>query len=280
VTGVVPADEGRHRPGPAPGWEERWHLDFATDDGALGGYVHLALLPARGRSRVWASLVGEGRRLVTMVEPDAPLPRAGALDLRCEGLWTDLVCETPLEHWSVGLEAFGVALDDPADAHRGLRGERIGLGFDLEWERSGPVAGTGTGGPSGYLVPCEVHGEVLVGAETIAFEGWGTRSHAWGDDPWAEPWAVAAGRSGDGERWHAVPPDGPIERGEVGPDGLPERAEVVLGGRTLVLEPRHPAPVPVTGPGGEGRLGLALCRVTSGGGSAGSAWAAWHRPGR
>ena len=35
------------------------------------------------------------------------------------------VCETPNDHWSVNLEAFGVALDDPAEAYRGERGDRI-----------------------------------------------------------------------------------------------------------------------------------------------------------
>ena len=40
-------------------------------------------------------------------------PRQG-LEVRADGLWGELMCETPLEHWSYGLEAFGVALDDPA----------------------------------------------------------------------------------------------------------------------------------------------------------------------
>jgi hypothetical protein len=289
------ADEGRHPPAAHPGWEESWALDFATVDGSLGGVVRLGLLPEQGRSRVWACLVGEGRRLVTMVEPDAPLPRAGSLDLRCEGLWVDLVCETPLTHWSVGLEAFGVALDEPADAYRGLRGERIGLGLDLEWETTGPVARTGpgpAGGEGAYLVPCEVHGEVLVGAEVLTFEGWGTRRHTWGVAGWwGEPWSAAAGRLDDGTRWYAEvlgdagagAAGAAVRAGDDGasqPEGLPSRASVAVGELALQLEPLHPAPVPDPSPdGGPGRLALALCRTTAGDGRRGAAWAAWNQPG-
>ena len=44
-------------------------------------------------------------------------PRQG-LEIRADGLWAELMCETPGEHWTFGLEAFGVRLDD---ARRALR---------------------------------------------------------------------------------------------------------------------------------------------------------------
>ena len=68
------------------------------------------------------------------------------LVVRAEGLWAELLCETPDEHWSFGLEAFGVRFDDEAEAAVSDRGERVAVGFDLEWE-----------------TPDRVVGEVLVG---------------------------------------------------------------------------------------------------------------------
>ena len=246
------ADEGRHRPGSEAGWEESWQLDFATGDSSLGGSLRLTLRPEERVSWVWCYLVGEGRRLVTVLEHEAPLPRPGALDLRCEGLWTDVVCETPLEHWSVGLEAFGLALDAPADALGDLLGDRVGVGLDLGWEAVGPARADPT--VAGYAVPADVHGEVLLGPEVITFDGWGAWAHAWGpQDWWGKPWRSAHGRFDDGTRWHAPAsqPTGPGRRppelaagcGAGVPEGPPEGGD---GGR--------PAEVAV-GPGARGAGG-------------------------
>ncbi len=70
--------------------------------------------------------------------------------VRAEGLWAELLCETPGEHWSFGLEAFGVRFDDEAEAATSDRGERIPVGFDLEWETTGPVAARGDHGYDSY----------------------------------------------------------------------------------------------------------------------------------
>lgn len=175
-------------PVPDPVWERRhpsdrefWSFDFCAPDGGLGGFVGLTLHPPpRPRAWYWAALVGTGRPylLVRDLEIDAPR-RPGSREVRSEGLWADVNCETPFDHWSLGLEAFGVAMDDPDEALGDERGDRIGLGLDLEWE-----AGSGiSGGEGDYAQPCDVHGEILVGAgsavETIAFEGHGWRRHAW-----------------------------------------------------------------------------------------------------
>jgi hypothetical protein len=92
--------------------------------------------------------------------PVGPGTSMNAGQVRAEGLWADFNQEDPEGlHWSWGLEAFGVAFDDPADALGAEWGERTALGFDLEWE-----------GPS------IVHGDILVGpSERIAFDGAGRR---------------------------------------------------------------------------------------------------------
>lgn len=76
----------------------------------------------------------EGRWLVVR-EDDLPVPSGE--DIRAPGLWVSLTCETPGEHWTVGLEAFALAVDDPDDE----RGDVVPLGLDIEWESPGRVTG-------------------------------------------------------------------------------------------------------------------------------------------
>ncbi|HVF73462.1 MAG TPA: hypothetical protein VM938_00330 [Acidimicrobiales bacterium] len=183
-------------------WERRqadvpdvWGLDFWAADGSLGGFVAYAF-HAR-TAWYWAGLVGAGRPYLLVRELDVPLPRSSSsAEVRAEALWADMNCETPFDHWSYGLEAFGVALDDPAEALRGERGDRVGLGLDIEWEASGPV----DGGDGSYAQRGVVHGEILVGVggtpETIDFDGVGWRRHEWGGPSDASWWLGADRRAG------------------------------------------------------------------------------------
>ena len=237
---IAPADERRHRPGPGPGWEESWYLDFAAADGSLGGYVRLAVRPGEGVAWFWAGVVGAGPALVAVRDHEVPLPSGRALEVRASGLWTELVCETPLDHWSVGLEAFGVALDDPTDAWRDERGDPCALGLDVEWEATAPC----TPWPDGYAQTCTVHGDVLVGSERFSLDGSGVRLHLWGVRDWAAPWAWAAGPG-------FVTAD--VTATEVAPDGRLRTARV--GDRTASAV----AHAPVLLPGG-GRLDRSFCR--------------------
>lgn len=194
---LVATDERSHAPGEGVDWIESWGFDFATDDASLGGYVRLSLWPNRGVCWYWAALVGTGRDLVTLVDTEVPLPRNGSLEIRAEGLWADHIVEDPFDHLSVGCEAFAVRLDDPAEAFGRLWGERVGFGLDLGWETDGGVL-THPGPPAGdgYEVPCRVVGEVLVGAEQIALDAAGWRSHTWGP---GRPWTSGVrGRFADG----------------------------------------------------------------------------------
>ena len=95
--------------------------------------------------------------LVLVHDDDVPLPRGALLEVRADGLWAELVCETPGEHWGFGLEAFGLRYEDEEDAARSDVGERVAVGLDLEWE-----------------TPDLVHGELLVGRDRIPFDGTGT----------------------------------------------------------------------------------------------------------
>lgn len=199
---VDPADERRH-PAGSDGWSESWYLDFIDAEGGVAGSVRLGLYPDLGTAWYWACLVGLGRQLVTVIDHDVPMPLGRSLEIRTEGLWADLAVETPLDHVTVGLEAFAVGVDDPAEVYGRLRGDRVPLGFDLEWETDGGV--DGYRGAGHYEIPCRVHGEVLVGQERIDLDGWGQRSHSWGaHEPWATPWSRTAGRLDDGTRFHGA----------------------------------------------------------------------------
>ena len=227
------SDEGRHRPAPAPRWEESYGFDFAAGDGSVGGYVRLGLRPGEGGAWYWAAVVGPDRPLVLVRDHDVPLPRGRSLEVRTSGLWAGHTCETPREHWTVGLEAFGVALDDPREAFGGERGDRCPLGMDLEWEAAEPAQGE----PGvGYEQRCTVHGEVLVGAERLEVDGLGWRTHRWGERDW---WG--------GGRWTWVGGTTAVDV-VTGADGLVVAA-TVDGSRATLL-----GHAPVVIPGSDGRI--------------------------
>jgi len=141
-----------------------WLLEFARADG-FAGIVRLELRADEHTAWYWTYLVGvPGYAGVIVVrDHDVPLPRHG-LEIRSEGLWAELWCETPGEHWTFGLEAFAVRLDAPEDARRPGEeiGERVPVGLDLEWEVTPPSPVRGV-----------VHGDVLVGRERFAYESAG-----------------------------------------------------------------------------------------------------------
>ncbi len=138
-----------------------WCCEFAPDTGCAG-FVRLDVRTGEGIAWYWTYLVDvpgvEG--IVVVRDHEVPLPRQG-LEVRAEGLWAELWCETPNEHWTFGLEAFGIRLEHADDALRaaGEIGDRIAVGLDLEWE---------TGAAGGI-----VHGDVLVERARISIDGWG-----------------------------------------------------------------------------------------------------------
>jgi hypothetical protein len=178
VTGEwTPADERRHDGSGIEQWS------FAFDGGGVAGQVVLALSAAEGRaSFLFDGVLGELGRIV-VADETVPLPRAAAgLEIRADGLWASLLCETAFEHWSLGLEAFGLRLDDDAvgddpPAWSELVGERLPVGFDLEWELGAPPEPLVDG--CGYQQAGTLFGELLVVRDRIEVEAICTREHAW-----------------------------------------------------------------------------------------------------
>lgn len=295
-----PADELTHAPDADPLFNESWYFDFAAANGSLGGYARLGLYPNLGVAWYWAVLVGRDRPLLLVRDHDVPLPRTG-LEVRNDGLWAAFNCETPLDHWSLGLEAFAVALDDPGEAYRGERGDVVPFGIDLEWESIGPAYDYPA--VTRYEVSCDVHGEILVGDERIAFEGPGQRDHSWGHrDWWTYPWCWTAGRLDDGVAFHASRPEIPGVRYEpgyvlhaggtpepvgeftvgmpvLGADDLPRSLDLRIGPLDLALTALYHGPVLLPAPDGRvGRLSRSLVHFDAGDGRSGHGWLELNQP--
>jgi len=139
----------------------RWRWVWGEDD----GHLEMDFLDS-GLVHVSASVARPGCELVVLDEPDAPAPRSG-MEIRASGLWVDAIEEEPGERWTIGLEAFALAVELPGDSV----GRRVPLGFDLEWERTAPGPGSRT--------PAHVLGEVLVEDDALDLDtdGWWEQPH-------------------------------------------------------------------------------------------------------
>jgi hypothetical protein len=291
VSGPAPTAERPHPPGPGATWQEWWSLDFTRDDG-FGGFLRVARYPNARLAWFWAYVVTpDGGGPIVVRDHDVTLPRNDTLELRADGLWADNTCETPFEHWTYGLEAFGVRLDDPADALTGEIGERLPVGWDLEWEVLAPPYTEAHAGVTGYEQAGIVHGEVLLARERIEFDGHGTRAHGWGHDVWRAGDHHAAFQHGTefamavtprgGYRWRGGHGLHRFEHVEIethtGAFGVPVASRYVLDHATQVdADVLAVAPVPLEGDAEHAAfVARALCRFTVDDGTTATGWAEW-----
>ena len=178
---VKPIEERRHRPSSDRWWAECFEFDVAASpNGAPPLFAKVTLLPNQQRAWFWAAVIDDP--YVLCRDDELALPQAGPIELRGGGLWMHAICESPLEHWTVAMEAFAIAFDDPTEAWRSERGDRIGLAFDLEWEcASGDVVDDGGGSNGGdYRAVCRVSGDLQVSDDRWDVDALGRRRHAWG----------------------------------------------------------------------------------------------------
>ena len=171
---------------------DRWWFEWATADGP-SGWVDLSWYPSRELAVYACVVVLDDGRLVVTVDDEVPMatPKR-SLEFRHAGLWAQHVCETPWEHWTVGLEAYGTAVTDPDDAAAAPAwGDPTPIGLDVEWEATAP--------PVAGAQPCKVSGEVLVGqaeywVECTGWRGRGAPTRV--DEPSATSGAVRAPAAG------------------------------------------------------------------------------------
>ena len=182
---LTPDLEGRRDPDVSSGvrWFEGHRLDlFVPDSHAFGlAAVTLSLVaePAVRLVSFSAVVLRIDRDPVVVADDDVPLPDRG-WEFRSSGLWADHICETPLDHWSYGLEAFGLSLDDPDALVGRAMGERSPLGWELEFEARQPARWEQA---DHYLQEGIGHGLVLDADGQHEVEGIATRTHWWGPRP-------------------------------------------------------------------------------------------------
>jgi hypothetical protein len=171
---IDPTDDLPHRQ--EASLVEQWQFDFWSPEHDLGGWTHFTYDQSSRKGWYVTALIGVDRQLVLVVDPKIPIPQLTQyLEFRAEGIWAQHVCETPLEHWTIGLEAFGVTLENVEDAMGNQWGKRTGVGLDLEWERIDDPQSVG----SGFRQRCSVSGEVLIDEEVIDLNAQGWRTRSW-----------------------------------------------------------------------------------------------------
>jgi hypothetical protein len=189
-------DEAPHEPDsssvPRPTWKEWWAFGFGDPPGLNGG-LELELRPVVREVSLRVGLLVPDLGHVGVRDEELSMPRrAGALVVRGDGLWVDLQCETPFEHWTIGMEAFGLLVEDVDDEV----GERIPVGLDLEWEIANGVDvaasveiappgeyGMGAYAEGGYTQEAgTMRGEVLVGDLRFELDAHSGREHRWGGE--------------------------------------------------------------------------------------------------
>ena len=180
-------DEHPHSPGAELWWSDSWQLDAVSPDG-VGLTVKLECYPNQNAAWFWTYvLLPDASGPVVVRDHDVNPPHQG-LEIRADGLWAELWCETALEHWTFGLEAFGLRLDD-ADAGRQEEeiGERLPVGLDLEWERTAPLHEHAASWPvAGYVGPGRIHGDILLGRTRYEFDACGENHRTWGVRDWQQ----------------------------------------------------------------------------------------------
>jgi hypothetical protein len=163
------ADEQRH----ADVAVEAWWWWAWNPDATTGLFVGLEL---RGsRFDYWAGLVRAGMPYLYVEELDGAGLRAG-LEVKPPEMWAGHTCDVPFRQWSLGNEAHGVLLDEPADVLRRPFGTPAPVTFDVEWYADGDPSPV----PHGYAQAGEVDARVELLEGVLAFEGPASRVHVWG----------------------------------------------------------------------------------------------------
>jgi hypothetical protein len=272
---------------------QTWGFESARPDGT-GLFVRCTLVPERGVAWYWAYLFVPDVGLVVVRDHEVPLPRRTAPDLevRADALWAELVCETPGEHWGIGLEAFGVVLDDPWDGLRGEIGTRVPVGLDLEWEVIAPAHRDDARASEHQFG--RIHGELLVGPERIPFDAAGARDERAGEvraQPGVHHAAFAIGealaadvvidpaRRANGYVWRLGEDLAPVREALVeehpAPPAVPAAVRYVLDATLEVdAEVASVAVIPL----GDTYLLQALCRFTAASEDGGAGFARWIFP--
>lgn len=180
---LVAGDEYRQTPTDMqPGtswWESHRLIAYSADTSiALATQVSITVGAAQSLASFYCVVFRSG--LLPIVIADCAFQAPTSLwEFRTSGLWVDTICETPFEHWSYGLEAFGLEITDGDELLGRGYGNRVPLGWELEVEHDGssdPVSFE----QAGYDQSGEAHGLLLFADGETEFSGTALRQHWWG----------------------------------------------------------------------------------------------------
>lgn len=185
-------DHTEHRQAAAgPGWSEHHRLVAIHDDESAALAMSAAIRTTTGHDAASFHCVvfRNDEPPIVIIESDIVAPDR-LWELRTSGLWADTICETPYLHWSYGLEAFGLAIDDPVEMLGRGYGDRVPLGWELEFESDRgqgkqhrpPTRSEATEARGAITQTGVAHGILLFAAgQEQAFSGRSLRQHWWGE---------------------------------------------------------------------------------------------------
>ena len=131
---TAPTDELPH----GPGVTDEWLFAAWSPDASLGLMSGHRITGSR--AWYWSAFVQRGEPLLHLAEWDVRV-RADPFIVKAPEMWAEHHCVAPLEQWTIGNEAFFVALDDADEAVGRAYGTPTATAMDLEWYATGePVA--------------------------------------------------------------------------------------------------------------------------------------------
>ena len=163
-------DSGR----PYPGAVDLIDIEWVDGRLPLAGILRVIVRPDDGCTWFLAAICGRGRNPVVVLDYELPVV-THAFEFRATGIWTDIVCEEPAERWTIGLEAFGLAVDPDEIVTPESFGDRLPVGLDLDVETTGGVEADG----GGIAHEVAVAGLVLVGVDSFEIDAVGVRRRRW-----------------------------------------------------------------------------------------------------
>lgn len=147
---------------------------------ALAWFVGLEL--AGPAVHYWAGLARRGEPYLYVEDLDGRSLRQG-LEIKPPEMWAGHDCDDPFRQWSLGNEAHGVLLDDPASALERPFGDLAPVTFDIEWFSDvdpEPLSGPMTASGDGYTQVGRFDARIELTEGLLAAEGVAERLHVWG----------------------------------------------------------------------------------------------------
>lgn len=172
---------------PHAGLDDTIDIEWADKRAGVAGLLRVGVRPSVGTTWFLAVVHEQGEAPVVVLDFDLPLV-SNAWEFRAPGIWTDFVCETPIEQWTVGLEAFGLAIDPAQVLTPDSFGDRTPVGLDVDVE----AAMAPDVDDDGFSHDITFRGEVLVGSSEYDVDAVGVRRRRW-DGRWPRLTPLPAG---------------------------------------------------------------------------------------